>query len=305
MRKNGNATIARNDERESSVQKLNGINGIGRKTAEALYEVGIHDYVDLTQFAEKYTAEDISEELSRHGVKLPPAFIHKGDWIRHAKELSQIEKSLRAQRDAQFTVSFDIQNDEHGKPILYTIVYDDKNAGKEEEFIGNEIAPWATWMIEHASLPFTVELVASQSRDTAEIQPEAAEPALPRPGTPPDARLEFDDVRLSVIEEQAKIPLKRLMAEIGFHLSGPDSNVLASQGIPYQIEIFTIDLDRGTPNRLVVREGRLQQDQFEYSDQLEFAIPDVGRFEYYSLVRLLPYGNLSAYHWGPTMKVNP
>jgi len=308
METNENAAASGNNGRESIIQKLDNINGIGRPTAEAFYEIGLHSYIDLIQFLDQHTKKEIAAELASHNARLPLGFVKKDEWINHARELSQLEKTSLVEHDAQFIISFDIERDRGGKPILRTIVYDEKNSGMEVVFDGNETAPWVNWIIKQIDLPLPVEPIVAQGEVVPEPQTtheEAAAPALtPTPGKALDARLEISSFHVSVVEPLAEIPKKRLAAEVGFQLSGMDAEEMTAQSVPFRIEIFTVDLARGILNRVVSREGQLEPGQFEYTEQLEFAIPDVGRYGYYGLVRLLPLGDFLDYLPGPIMNVN-
>ena len=185
--------------------------------------------------------------------------------------------------------------DQDGKPVLHTTVYNPEDGGEEKYFVGNDPSPWVNWMLERANLPFAVEPIASQA--------EVVVP--PIPGKPIEARLEIGDVQISVVEPLAVIPEKRLKAEINFRLSGSDVEALASQSIPFQTEIYTIDLEKGVQECVASIENRLEPHQFEYTYPIEFAFPIVGRFGTLSFVRLCPFGDLIAFHWGPTMRIKP
>ena len=53
------------------------------------------------------------------------------------------------------------------------------------------------------------------------------------------------------------------------------------------------------------KEDLLEAHRFEYTHQLEFPLPALGRYEFHSVVRLPPAGKLMAYYQGPTMRVVP
>jgi hypothetical protein len=320
-----------NDERELSVKKLMEIDGIAKKTAEALYEIGIHSYVDLIHYLSHHTAQEVSEALKEHGVNRSPALINKGGWIRQAEGFSQSENAAPVlpegetepaekpegassghdsrKHQAVFTVSFDVVKDEDGKPLLHTTVYDERNAGQEKVFRGSDPSPWANWLLDQANLPLAVERIATKVEVRGGPSPtqtgatEASAP--PVPAGLYNARLEIGDVRLSVIGPTSQFPEKRLKAEVNFHLSGADAETLTSQRIAFRIEGYIVDLESGVLELVASDRSQLEPRVFGYRDQLEFAIPDVGRYEFYNIVLLLPPGELVAYHRGPTMKVDP
>lgn len=118
-----------------------------------------------------------------------------------------------------------------------------------------------------------------------------------------DTRIEISDVELSVIEPTADDPEKTLMAEINFQLSGTDAETLASRGIPFRIEGYTVDVDSGVSELVASYQSRLSPQVFKYMGLQEFAIPDVGHYEFHSMVLFLPPVELAAYHRGPTLRI--
>lgn len=122
---------------------------------------------------------------------------------------------------------------------------------------------------------------------------------------PDGTRLEIGGVQLSVVEPAARRPEKRLQAEIRFQLSGSEAETLTAKGIAFRIEGYTVDVERGFSELVVTHQSRLEPQVFNYRDRQEFRIPDVGRYEFHSLVLLLPPGDLAAYHRGPSIRVVP
>lgn len=323
-----NVAASASDDRELSINQLTEINGIARKTAEAMYAIGVHCYADLTGYLSQHTAQEVSAALKEHGVNRPPAFIDKETWTRQAEVFSQLEDAATTppeeetepaknseeaapspesrEHDALFTVSFDVVRDEDGEPVLHTTVYDEKNAGKEEVFQGSDTASWVNWILERANLPFAVEDIATQAEMTGEPPPTETEAAAPPvPVELCDAQLEIGDVQLSVLGPTSDVPEKRLKAEINFQLSGADAETLASKGIPFRIEGYAVDIESGVSELVTSDRSQLEPQVFEYRGQQNFGIPDVGRYEFHSIVLLLPPGKMAAYHRGPTMRVVP
>ncbi|UCC54124.1 MAG: hypothetical protein JSV68_09150, partial [Anaerolineaceae bacterium] len=126
------------NKREISISKLEKIHGISKKTAEAMYEIGIRSYTDLAKYLNDHTPEEISEKLKEHGVKRPPGQIDK-DWIKKAEKLSRNE--------ALFTVYFDVL-DENDQPVQYTTVYDERNGGEDKDFEGSKTSQWVNWIVD-------------------------------------------------------------------------------------------------------------------------------------------------------------
>lgn len=324
-----NDSASSNDDRELSITNLTQIKGIARTTAEAMYEIGIHSYADLIEYLSQHTVEEFSEALKEHGVTRPPGLIDREAWIREAEKLNKgaptppKEEAEEAEpteepeeqppsresreHDAVFTVSFDVTREETGEPVLNTTVYDEGNGGEEKTFQGPDTSQWISWMLERANLPFVIKPTTAEVEATGEeLPPTKTEEAIPSiPGELYDILLEIDDVQLSLIGPMLEIPEKRLKAEISIKLSGSDTERLSLQGISFQTEIYTIDMDSGFPRQVGSKEDQFEPHIFEYTHQIEFAMPDVGRYEFHNLVRLLPSGELRASHRGPTMRIVP
>jgi hypothetical protein len=308
-----------NNGLELSMERLTKIDGIARKTAEALYQIGIHSYADLVQYLSQHTTHQVSAALQDHGVNRPPAFIDQATWVRQAREFGELENTAPTsseeemepaekpedvplsrnspEHDAVFTVSFDVTTGGDREPGLRTTVCDSANGDQEQVFQGRDTAPWVNWILQRAHLPVAVEEIATAVETKTAISPAPLEPN----GT----RLEIGDVRLSIVKPSTGSPEKRLRAKIGFQLSGTDAETLASKSIPFRIEGYTVDIESGVSELVASDRSQLEPHVFEYVGKQEFGIPDVGRYEFHSIVILLPPGELAAYHRGPTMRVVP
>jgi len=314
------------DDRELSISKLTQIIGIARKTAQAMYEIGIHNYADLIEYLDHHTAEEFSAALKAHGVNRPPGLIDREMWIKKAEMLSQLEKitppppkaeaepeekpkeSCREAREhaAVFTVSFDIGKDDSGELVLSITVYNESNGGEEAIFQGTDAAPWVNWILGRANLPFIMKPITPQVEVTKEPPSVEAQAAVqPIPGEQYDVLLEISDPKISVIGPTLSVSEKRLKAALNIKLSGSDAERLTMQGVSFRTEMYTINLNDGFPRHVGSKEDRFKPHVFGYSYQFEVAMPVVGRYELHSLVRLLPSGELKAYHRGPIMRVTP
>lgn len=328
MTTNEKSADSKNGERELSIDRLIRIDGIATKTAEAMYEIGVRSYIDLAQYLSQHTAAEVSAALKEHGLKRPTALIDTAMWARQARAFGQVEdaastlpeegtelakelKETPPSRDSQdhdavFTISFDIARGGDHEPVLHTTVCDRTNGGGEGIFQGSEAAPWVNWILERACLPVTVERIATQAellRVQPQIKTEIA--TSPIPIEPDDTRLEIGDVQLAVIGPTSSVPEKKLEAEINFELSGTGAETLASKGIPFRVEGYTVDIESGVSELVASDRGQLTPHVLEYRHQQQFGIPDVGRYEFHSIVLLLPPGKMGVYHRGPTIRVVP
>jgi len=96
---------------------------------------------------------------------------------------------------------------------------------------------------------------------------------------------------------------KKLRAKISFALSGEDAERLAAHKAPYRISIYSIEMERGTPGQMATMDGELKPGQLEYTQRIEFAEPDPGRYELQNVVRVPPEGKLLGYSQGPVITV--
>lgn len=325
MVKAENNKASANENRELSIKKLTKIKGIATPTAEAMYDIGIQSYVDLVKYLKKHTTNEISEALKKKGVNRGPGLVDKENWIKQAEELSREQEKItpestevavqnekmekatsgRGSREYDFTVSFDF-NERNGESILITTVYHDRNGGDDEEFEGSDHSQWVNWILERAQLPTVDEVITPEVEAPKESPPILTEEAVATAEKKHyNVMIEINDVKLSPIEPTPKLPEKRIKAEIDFALFGEAAEELSLQKTPYQIEIFTIDRDNGFPKKVASREDVIRSRHFNYTDQLEFKMPAVGRYEFHSVVRLLHPGLNMAYKRGPKIKVEP
>ena len=265
-----NAAAYANNERELSIDKLIAINGIAKKTAEAMYQIGIHSYDDLVRYLSQHTAPEISVALKEHGVNRPPALIDREKtWIKQAEAFSQLENTT---------------------PTL--------PEGETEPAEKPEEVPFSPESREHVATRAEVTGGPPSTEIEVTVPPVRTEGRC-------DAQLKISDVQLSVIGPTSDVPEKRLKAEINFQLSGEDAKTLTSQGIPFRIEGYFVDLESGVSELVASGRSQLEPQVFQYRGQQKFAIPDVGRYEFHSIILLLPPGEMVAYHRGPIMKVVP
>jgi hypothetical protein len=324
MRKIEKSSTLSMDDRELSITKLSQITGIAQKTAQAMYEIGIHDYADLIAFLKQHTTEEFAQELKAHGVNRRPGLIDTKMWIRQAELLSQAEGASSPTLHGEikpamptstqepgdhgcvFTVSFDTTTDTTGQQGVVIRVYDESNGGKEAIFQGAQADSWVDWILERANLPSILKPGALDVEPTQQqlpIETNSVEELLSEELN--DFQLKITHVHVSVVGRKLAIPNKKIKAEIALRLSGTDAEKLTLQTIPFHTEIYAINLNDGFPIHVGSREDQFEPHVFGYSYEFQLAIPAVGRYELHSVVHLLPSNKLSAYHQGPIIKVTP
>jgi hypothetical protein len=315
---------ASSGDRAFSINQLTKIGGISRKTAEAFYEIGIHTYAELAEYLRQHTAEEVSQALREHGLNRPPGLINIQKLTLQAEKFSQAEKNTpaspaeerqptrnleetppnRAPRDhdAVFTVLFDVIKDKDGEQVLQTTVYDEKDSGREQAFLGNDTSQWVNWMLERANWSgLTAGLEQARAETIVPVETEAALPGIPE--EPYHARLTISSLKLNPIKASTSVSGKKLKAELSFQLSGADAPMLASHAVPYRVSIYTIEHGKGTPAQAASLDGQLEPRQFEYAQWLEFAEPEAGRYDFHCVVRLPPSGKLIGYYQVPAVTI--
>jgi hypothetical protein len=92
METHDKAATSGNGERENSINRFTRIDGVARKTAEALVQIGLYGYADLAQYLSQHTAQQISVALQEQGVNRPPGFIDRAMWTRQARAFGELEE---------------------------------------------------------------------------------------------------------------------------------------------------------------------------------------------------------------------
>ena len=263
---------------------LERITGIGEHWAWTLYKIGILRFKDLAQ----RTPQDLSQLLAEAGFKASPDKTEK--WIAEAKEREW-------ETHAEFSVFFEFKTDEQGGQEWQTRVYGEgeKKYGAQRLFPGVEPAPWAEWIVEQAKLPVEAKPIPGRieaaPRPTARGRPDVQIQIL---------RLEFTEIRPS-----SGVREERLVAEVEFQVSGSDAAKLIADRISFQIEIYTLDLESHAFELAVSNGGRLEPGKHEYTSRQAFPLPELGRYEVYAVVHLLPPGESIAHCQGPKLTVVP
>jgi hypothetical protein len=301
---------------------LQEIEGIGPGYARALNKIGIYRFADFLTYD---TPEQIQQALEEAGEQIPLWKIKRADWFGQAKakllaqsvrELPSPEEELEAAEESQqssikgawvryagFNLYFDFRTDEVGKQEWQTAVYkslEPDNFTDKKEFEGIDPASWVNWILEKAELPESAQPVPVE---LAEFETRVTTP--PALAIESVADIEILAVQAIVLPPSSGFPEKRLRAEVRFQLSGDRAEMLTAERVSFRVEVHTVDLESKASNLVASRQGQLQPGKFEYTSQEAFAIPELGRYELYSLVLLLPPAGMMAYHRGSTINVLP
>lgn len=314
------------DEPSDGVTDLQQVKGIGRKTVQALHDLGIGQCADLADF----TPDSLADLLKTRIPSISPKRIERENWLGQARalvqsraefELPQTETdetpapSAEDQRDkpitsqhkglgwrelADFFVSFGFEIDADGAEHLKTKAHHSQSDTSKtwDGIVSQELI---AWMMDQAHLP---PLPESERQATGEpaTQPSAA----PASGMPHyDARIEVAGVNVLTIPTPLDCQKVKLAAEVHFRLSGSAAKELASARGPFRVELYTVDLGTGTSKSVASAMGQLQPKIIDYASRQEFPVPRLGRYELHAIVRLLPPGDTMACYRGPTINVVP
>jgi hypothetical protein len=135
----------------------------------------------------------------------------------------------------------------------------------------------------------------------------AVERALPPPVPPREAiDIEITDVGLSIVAPTTSGPARGLAARILFEVSGEDAEMLTAGYLPYQAQVRLISRDDATERLAASGGGQLRPDKLRYETDLEFPIPEPGRYELRTdIILQLPSGDKKAWRLGPMLRVVP
>lgn len=313
------------DEHANVVSKLStAIDGIGPKTAEAFYDLDVQSFADLHRYLSSHTDKEVLADLAERGARVLPNSIEKYDWRDRAESLAAeasepdrppeettVSRKERAetrasvtpaeQHDAAFTIFFDFVAAEPGEQILQTTVYEDRDFGDEQTFIGVDTDPWVDWILERAGLPIPTEGGVGAQLPASEA--ETAEPAEAE--KPEETRVVIQDLQTSAAKPSSGMPEKRLMAEVRFRIVGTDAQKLAEDRIPFRVEVHTVDTESHTASLVTSSRGNLQSEVYDYVSRQEFTFPPLGRYDLYTIVLLLPPGGIAAYYKGDPIRIVP
>jgi hypothetical protein len=312
-------------EADNMRDDLTEIDGLGKNSAETLYQIGIQRFDNLAQYS---TPAEFHQALLERGVEsIPLGRIEnknreQGDWLQQARKKVQEAESEQGPPDtdnaaavqesgqapdqpnwipeAGFSVIFDSVVNENGEQdrqtrVRYSRDFDPKSDYKV--FPGIDPSPWVKWILEQAGLP---SLAVPEVAD--EPTPDEYEVSAPKEET----KIEIVDLQVSKSGPSSGVPEKGLMAQASFEFSGPDVEKVTTESLPFRVEIHTVDQEEGTSKLVASEKGQLQPRVLTYESEQWFPIPeDVGRYDLHCWVLLLPPGTMAAHRQGPTINRVP
>lgn len=301
-----------------SPESLERVSGIGPKTAEALAQIGIRRLADLAQSTPNALATALFEQV---GLRVSPERIEAMDWIGQAQALLQqlrdeqaalppptavdqapiemptvasiVGKPPRPQQYAGFTLWFDCEQGEEGRQSWQTYVYHEET-GVDVWIPGTVSRTWLDWILKQAKLP-------------ADIEPEPA--SLTPPTTPETVPTSATTLAIRDVEVSERPQLtagsQRLVAEIRFEVVDFNAEALNAVNTAYQILLLTVDQNSYQTKLIISEQGSLQATNAVHRHELEFPVPELGRYELLTIMLVQGQAELVAYYRGPIVTIVP
>lgn len=326
-----------NKKPEDTPDNLAAINDIGKVFEEALIAAGIRTYAQLARF----TPDELSAFLKdKANLSVSASRIDKNEWIGQAQVLASTKTNQHAISDkpvmhpetgkgdaarsewntqAEFMLVFESRPDSDGKPTWQTHIWKtrirDVECDKEIVIDGVQPVAWTNWIIEHAQL-------ADEVGFFPDILSERKERSREEEETPKSAR-GFEDaldmhekhaasdriwltIQAVEVDEDLSLPAEKrteAVAMVRFQVVEESEGAALCAGGNYQIEAFLVDLQENLFRSVARKRGELQDSTSEYSVQLPFAKPEVGRYAVEGEVSILLPIELSATLRSETFRV--
>jgi len=292
-----------------STDDLKVIKSLDANAVKALHKAGIHRFADLS----RYSAEELSNVLrTKAAADYPPAVIRSKNWIKQAKMLvgrseeAAAEKKLgdkgaenhgrkalqkKWRNHAEFSVFFDSMTNSGDERKWQTRIYH-AQTGKEKVFQGYDPSGWTAWMARQADLRVEAEALSSGTERTPSVEVIKSD------------EIQFRIAAFDISEIQRDFK-NRLVASVGFTVSGPRAGDLTEACVPYRLEIELVDLEQKTSQTVACSRGRLEAEKADYNRRYEFDMPKAGLYQMHCLVVLLPPAEMVAYRIIPNIRVVP
>lgn len=299
------------------------INGVGPGYADSLNRIEIRKFSDFLKYSSN---AELHRALKEAGEDVPLWKITRYDWLGQARRLSEsgvaeedqpegtletvVETGLAEISDppqyrqalaagwAQFVgfnLYFEYDLEQEGRREWRTVVYktlEPDSFNSKETFSGVEPSAWSEWIMNKAALP--AEAWAPDEAVEAATQP-----------LPAGNSLVIGDIEVNALPPSSEFPEKRIDTTMQFRLAGDNSATLADARASFRVEIYTLEMESRALNLVASGQGQLQPQVLEYKKHLLFPLPELGRYELYGLVLLLPPAEMVACRQGPIISIKP
>lgn len=311
------------DNAKGAYDDFKKIKGIGDSIAMALVESGICRYQELASM----TPLELTERLKDRVAFISPQRIQRDEWIAQAKNLAKgtpaevphPEKSpdkgnntspqeagkstADSKREswkevADFFVSFGYTTTQEGEERLQTRVHHSQ-AGDFKQWDGIVTKELVSWILTKANL---------SEEDMPEMgDSRPAKQAQPQPDPQPATLLKLSYPRVAEAEAAGKgqAQATHLHLESKLVVSGPQVEKLCDERQPYLVEVHLVDVDTNQSERVTSDKAQLSPGEQDYRIQMDFPIPQAGRYQVYLVASLLAKGGSVVYLQGPLVRVEP
>jgi hypothetical protein len=275
------------------------IKGIGKVTAQALYDRGIHTYEDLA----RCTPAGLVDLLKGKIPDLSLRRIEKEDWPAQARSLMDTPLHQENWREvADFFVSFGYLIDAEGREHFQTKVHHSQ-ADKLARWDGNAVQAVVKWILKQANLP---ELENRATPAPPMKIPAQASEAPDLNEEEEEARITLSDVFVSevrVLAGSATEVNDRLHIEARLNLVDSRALNLAYFQVPYSVEFYLVDTETNQSKLMHSYFDRLSPDSQTYPISQDIKTPEAGRYQLFLFARLLPPATGAAQVQGPVIRV--
>ena len=118
-----------------------------------------------------------------------------------------------------------------------------------------------------------------------------------------ETKLNIEDVEVSELGPNSGTPEKQLQVAVHFRLSGDLAKDLAAKRPEYRLEVYTVETETDDLSLVGSGRGHLGPQLLEYTRRQAFPLPEVGRYQIYCVILLLPPSELVGYKQGPIFNV--
>ena len=298
----------------SGSDNLESIDGIGPGYAKVLHKIGVHSFAGLAQYE---SMDDLRKDLlDQSGVDVPLWKIENkkgkgGSWLHQANELAKVSEEKRSPMKEKevtrsseweeyvgFMVFFDSKMEDKGVQVWRTRTYKTEN-GDEELFPNVEPTAWVNWIYEQAQLPTALTILPDKIETGS-----TASNALEKVETTDAVRMKIVDVEVDE-DPLSSILERKLIAEIQFEISDPESSYLMEQQSPFSIEIWLIELEKMSRSQVDSIESQLIPNTPKYTQESTFDMPPPGRYEIHTILLLHPPNEIMVSFVGPIINIVP
>jgi hypothetical protein len=192
--------------------------------------------------------------------------------------------------DEGYTVRFEHRADEEGQERWQTIVYNGKSL-EETDITGWTPDKWWPWIAEKASL---------NGEEDLETTP------VSNGDTPVEVRESPEEKALKIARFDIHLPSDKrantLVADVAFEIS---EDLLAQQPLHIQVEVLYVNLEHNASHLAGYDSKPLKPGQRAYESQVEFPMPELGRYRPHCVVLSLPSGEHGDYQEDGIFNVIP